>query len=120
MPGFNRTGPMGFGPMTGGRRGWCNPAGSRLGPEFRGGGYRYAGALGSGRDFRVGFGPGIGRGRGFGRGYNRYPPADDPSFPQEFASELDMLKDEADFMRESLDAINSRIDEIERRSATSA
>ena len=25
MPGMNRTGPTGMGPMTGGGRGWCNP-----------------------------------------------------------------------------------------------
>ena len=25
MPGFDRTGPAGMGPMTGGARGWCNP-----------------------------------------------------------------------------------------------
>jgi hypothetical protein len=25
MPGFDGTGPAGMGPMTGGRRGWCNP-----------------------------------------------------------------------------------------------
>jgi hypothetical protein len=27
MPGFNGTGPNGMGPMTGGGRGYCNPAG---------------------------------------------------------------------------------------------
>jgi len=27
MPGFNGTGPDGMGPMTGGGRGYCNPAG---------------------------------------------------------------------------------------------
>ena len=27
MPGFDRTGPMGMGPMTGGGRGFCNPRG---------------------------------------------------------------------------------------------
>ena len=26
MPGFDRTGPMGAGPMSGGARGRCNPA----------------------------------------------------------------------------------------------
>jgi hypothetical protein len=25
MPGLDRTGPVGMGPMTGGARGWCNP-----------------------------------------------------------------------------------------------
>jgi len=27
MPGFDRTGPRGMGPMTGGARGHCNPYG---------------------------------------------------------------------------------------------
>lgn len=27
MPGYNGTGPNGAGPLTGGARGWCNPAG---------------------------------------------------------------------------------------------
>ncbi|MFC1905207.1 DUF5320 domain-containing protein [Chloroflexota bacterium] len=29
MPGFDRTGPAGMGPMTGGRRGFCSPWGVR-------------------------------------------------------------------------------------------
>jgi len=38
MPGFDRTGPGGMGPMTGGGRGLCNPAGGyrRFSPGFRG------------------------------------------------------------------------------------
>jgi len=31
MPGFNGTGPMGMGPMTGGGRGFCNPWGAQGG-----------------------------------------------------------------------------------------
>jgi len=36
MAGFDGTGPMGKGPMTGGRRGHCNPAGvwKKLGKRF--------------------------------------------------------------------------------------
>jgi hypothetical protein len=34
MPGFDGTGPMGMGPMTGGGRGFCNPYG-----PLRGGGF---------------------------------------------------------------------------------
>jgi hypothetical protein len=30
MPGFDGTGPNGMGPMTGGGRGYCNPAGRRF------------------------------------------------------------------------------------------
>ena len=50
MPGMDGTGPMGQGPMTGGRRGWCA-----------------TGAVGAGR----GFGPGAAMGRGRGGGYGR-------------------------------------------------
>jgi len=46
MPGYDRSGPMGAGPMTGGRRGLCNPANT---------GYdtRFGGMFGFGRGMRV-------------------------------------------------------------------
>ena len=37
MPGFDGTGPMGMGPMTGGGRGWCNPSAPYARPYFSGG-----------------------------------------------------------------------------------
>ena len=36
MPGFDRSGPMGAGPMTGGRRGLCNPANTGYDTRFAG------------------------------------------------------------------------------------
>ncbi|MCA1756743.1 MAG: DUF5320 domain-containing protein [Bacteroidales bacterium] len=55
MPGFDRTGPSGEGPMTGRRMGVC--AGQeRTGMPGRGFGFRFHG-----------------RGQGFGRGYMAYP-----------------------------------------------
>ncbi len=30
MPGFDRTGPFGYGPMSGGQRGYCRPWGRRM------------------------------------------------------------------------------------------
>ena len=70
MPGFDGSGPLGQGPMTGGARGYCNP----------GYGGAYGRGFGRGRGFRRGFGPGYGRGRGFGYGRGigwsgAYPPA---------------------------------------------
>jgi len=67
MPGFDGSGPMGAGPMSGGGRGYCNiPAGRGFGIS------RY----GLGRGFRGGFGRGgfknargYGRGPGWGRAY---------------------------------------------------
>jgi hypothetical protein len=45
MPGFDGTGPMGMGPMTGGGRGYCNPAGAGALPPrtYYRGGYPYGG-----------------------------------------------------------------------------
>jgi hypothetical protein len=121
MPGFDRTGPQGAGPMTGGARGYCNP-GSRRNTVAYGRGY------GMGRGFRVGFGGGNGWGRGYGRGLGRrgafspaggwYGPANiyGNPYPIKPEDELSMLKDEAAAIKSDLEAINRRIDEIESQS----
>jgi len=111
MPRFDRTGPMGAGPMTGGARGRCNPATAGTIPAHTGG-YGYGRGLGLRRGFRGGSGPGMDRGRGFGRGYGGYPTAVGPAYPMDAVSEMDMLKADADNMQKSLDAINKRIDEL--------
>ena len=113
MPGLDRTGPMGTGPMTGGARGRCNPATAGAIPAYTGG-YGYGRGLAMRRGFRGGFGRGVaGRGgRGFGRGYGWYSPAMGPVYPTDAVSEMDMLKTDAEYMRKSLDAINKRIDEL--------
>ena len=89
MPGFDRTGPRGMGPMTGGGRGFCNPYYASGRTPFRGA-YPYSPPYGMGYmppygaysynpsaayyyspfGFGRGFGGGrvIGWGRGFGRG----------------------------------------------------
>ncbi|MDY7031917.1 MAG: DUF5320 domain-containing protein [Thermodesulfobacteriota bacterium] len=85
MPGFDGTGPRGFGPMTGRGMGRCNPR--FQGMETPYGGYPYGqgygypppygaapyGGFGWGGGFRRGFGFGRGFGRGFGmrRGWGR-------------------------------------------------
>ena len=125
MPGFDRTGPMGAGPMTGGARGFCYPESAGYDPRFYRGGYR---GLGLRRGFRGGFGSpinrdlrfaptGMGRGRGYGRGYGGFPPAMGPGFPVDAGDEVDMLKAQADYMKNSLKAINERIDTLEKKSA---
>ncbi|MBU2651932.1 MAG: DUF5320 domain-containing protein [Bacteroidetes bacterium] len=79
MPGFDRTGPSGNGPMTGRRRGYCAGNNENKGfaaPPF---------AWGRGRGFQ---GYGFGRGRGFGRYTNWY--GDEKSFLE---NEIRMLKD---------------------------
>ena len=111
MPGFDRTGPMGAGPMTGGARGRCNPATAATLTAY-GGGYGYGRGLGLRRGFRGAYDPGRGRGRGYGRGYGGYPPAAGSAYSMDATREVDMLKADADYMRKSLDAINKRIDEL--------
>ena len=113
MPGFDRTGPLGAGPMTGGGRGLCNPSTRGSVPAFRNG-------LGYGRGLRMrqGF-----RGRGwsddtprrrfYGR-FRQYPPYETSFYPMSIAEETRQLKAEADYLKNSLDAINRRLDELEK------
>jgi len=78
MPGGDRTGPWGDGPMTGRAAGYC---GSYSGPG-------YANPVrGYGRGFGRGWRRGYGRGRGFGRGWYAYPPVTivPPVNPQAYA-----------------------------------
>ena len=114
MPGFDRTGPMGAGPMTGGARGLCNPATAGTIPAYAGS-YGYGRGLGLRRGFRGGYGPGRGRGRGYGRGYIGYPAAVGPVFPVDAPDEIDMLKAQADSLNVSLNAVNRRIDDLEKQ-----
>jgi hypothetical protein len=114
MPGFDGTGPAGYGPMTGGGRGYCAPG--------------YAGVYRRGFGGGFGYGRGRGYGRGwFGRGFGaQVPPA---AFgpagagyrgaygPVNSGSELDMLRAEAESMRGALEDINQRIQELEKDSA---
>lgn len=119
MPGFDQTGPMGAGPMTGGARGLCNPANAGYNPRFTEG-FSYGRGLGLRRGFRGGFGPNRGLGRGFGRGYEWYPPAVGLAYPAGASDEIDMLKADANYMRKSLDAINKRIEELEKKPSASS
>jgi hypothetical protein len=76
MPGFDGTGPAGMGPMTGGRRGRCNP----YGPRYAGTGpYRATYPVPASPTYTYGLGRprwGLGRGfwsrgQGLGRGLGR-------------------------------------------------
>jgi hypothetical protein len=116
MPQKDRTGPMGAGPMTGGARGRCNPATAGTVPAFAGG-YGYGRGLALRRGSRGAFGPGRSKGRGNGRGFGWYPPASGPAYSMEAASEIDMLKADAEYMQKSLDAINKRIEELSEKPA---
>jgi hypothetical protein len=116
MPGFDRTGPTGAGPMTGGARGRCNPATAGTIPAYAGG-YGYGRGLGLRRGFRGGFGPGAGRRRGYSSSCAWYPPGANAVYAAEAANEMEMLKAEANYLEKSLDVINTRIDALEKKSA---
>jgi hypothetical protein len=113
MPGGGRTGPVGMGPMTGRAAGFC--AGSSV-PG-------YANPIG-GRGF-------FGRGRGFwwrggGRGWRNWFYATGLpgwvragyafGFPEAPTTEQEKqsLKQQAKYLSDSLDALNKRIEELEK------
>ena len=108
MPGFDGSGPMGGGSVTGGGRGYCNPANA---------GYPEAGSRGFGRGmaygggFRSGYGFGRGVRRGFARGVAMYP----QMYNENPADELTLLKQQADVIKKTMDSINQRIVEIEKK-----
>jgi hypothetical protein len=112
MPGFDRSGPMGGGPMTGGQRGLCNPTSAGYGTRFSGS-FGFGRGMGLGRGFRGGFGQGMDR--AFGR-RGRNQPTYYPAYVQHPEEELYMLKAEANSVKNSLDMINRRIAELEKSS----
>ncbi len=112
MPGGDRTGPAGMGPMTGRAMGFCAgyPVPGTMNPV--GGGFRGFGrGRGGGRGWRHQFYatgvPGWARGGyGFGAAVPMAPSAE---------SELEALKQQAEFMQSSLNQINQRIQDIESK-----
>jgi hypothetical protein len=115
MPAGDRTGPLGMGPMTGRGAGYC--------AGFSAPGYASAGG---GRGW--GLGRAMGRGGGRGRGWRHqyyatgqpgwvrygYVPAWVPQ-PAGQASEVELLKNQAEWLKGQLDAINQRLEEIEQQ-----
>lgn len=96
MPGFDRTGPMGYGPRTG----------------------RATGPCGRGIGFRSGFGRGMGR--GFGRGYWGYGPGYGPAghVPVQAPTndqEIADLRAEKEAIETELRDIEARLGELEKR-----
>ena len=114
MPGFDGSGPMGAGSMTGGARGLCNPANAGYNAQFARG---YGRGMGLRRGFRGGAGTGMGAGPGYGRGFGFYPPAGDMFYQMTAEDEINMLKANADYMKNSLDEISKRIKELEKKSS---
>jgi hypothetical protein len=108
MPRGDRTGPIGMGPMTGRRMGFC--AGySYPGFMFGGPGYGMGRGMGAGRGFGRGLGLGRNRGWRYG-GYGGvwgYPPQ---SFTQE--DEVAYLENQAKEIKEDLNQIKTRLNEL--------
>ena len=106
MPGLDRRGPTGAGPMTGGRRGMCARAGV---PTTNG-------------NFRPGRGIGCRGGFGFQGGirrrYQNQPPSPPAGFYEYEDGELEMLKAEQQRLQRSLESIARKIDQIHNDGAT--
>ncbi len=115
MPGGDRTGPAGMGPMTGRGAGF-------------GGGYSVPGYMNPavGRGYRGrGLGRGGGRGGGFGRGrgayglpvwygdVGAYPPATPFASSLTPEQELSNLKGQAKYLEDTLDGIKKQIEELD-------
>ncbi len=109
MPGGDRTGPVGMGPMTGRAAGYCAGYGVPGYMTPVGGGFRGWGRGRGGRGWRHQFYatglPGWASG-GFGAAPSPAPSAE---------SELEALKQQAEFMHDSLEQINRRIQEIQSK-----
>jgi hypothetical protein len=138
MPAGDRTGPAGMGPMTGRGMGYCAGFGAA---GYDAAGYDAPGwaGWGPGRRFYGRRGRGFrgrpGRWGGGGWGYRHwyhatglpgwvrdqrfagsgYPPGaayGPPHVPPSREQELEMLKGEAEWLKEQLDAISQRMDEL--------
>jgi hypothetical protein len=103
MPRGDRTGPLGMGPMTGRRAGYCAGAGvpGYANPYAWGGGW-------GGRGYRHWYyATGL---PGWAR-FGNVPVQ--PWAPAAAPSELDALRDQAQWLKGQLDAIGKRISELE-------
>jgi hypothetical protein len=115
MPFGDRTGPQGSGPGTGRGAGYCS--------GFSGPGYMNP-VPGRGRGFSRGVGSGwIGRGRGWRcqywmTGMPGWARAAYPEYPyiQDFTAreEVDVLRNQADFLKKQLEDIQDRINTLEK------
>jgi hypothetical protein len=96
MPGFDRSGPMGAGPMTGGGRGFCNrTAAAGMDQPYR-----------RGRGFGRGLRAGLGGRRGF---------RDGAGYPADAAAGRVADTDEVRYLRASVEELKSTVGRIEQR-----
>lgn len=100
MPGFDRKGPLGMGPMTGGGRGRCTAAGREL-DDTTIGGFGRGRRLGRGRSFA-----GVTQ-NGFGRRFARNMTTE---------NDLELMKLEAQQLERKLQMVNQSINELQQQS----
>lgn len=110
MPGYNQTGPLGSGPKTGRKRGYCDPVSAESGRQDLGGpGFgrpgRWGGCPRGGFNARRQFPP--------GRGHARRWLAEPGDNPGDSAAEINRLKIEAEFIGKVLKATNRRLEALE-------
>jgi len=119
MPGFNGTGPMGQGPMTGGGRGYCAVPLTDIRQQFVGRGF-YGRGGGHGRGFRKCFwATGL---PGWMRAGNNYPKSGIYPYAPDLTpkQEMDMLKQDAEALKTQLEDIQNRIETLEKVDKTGA
>jgi len=96
MPYGDGTGPAGFGPMTGGGRGFC------------------AGFFGRGRGIGLGKGRGF-RNRFFATGLPFWARKDNQTGFISKDDEINILKNQAKYMQDEITAVNERIKELGKK-----
>lgn len=111
MPGGDRTGIAGRGPMTGRGLGYC------AGNQFPGSAYR---GFGQGYCRGAGFGFHGGQGRALKRGRYGFPfPAAQEMAPAPMPQhEKELLRDQAAYLEKTLDDIKKRIEALESEQKT--
>ena len=125
MPGLNRTGPRGMGPMTGRRMGHC--AGNNT-PEILNQSPRFGLRRGFGRGTGLGFGRGAGFGRSFGwRRMEFTPPIapaakytyQEPAYPQPTQptkeQETQIIEEDIKYLEAEQKEINTELDATRKR-----
>jgi len=107
MPGFDGTGPMGYGPGTGRAMGYCGVVRSRP-YGFRRRNYGRGGGVGGGVGYGRGFGPGINRWWG-GEPEPYYGPGGTDA-----GDEKAYLKEQANMLKAELTELEKRMAELEQ------
>lgn len=107
MPGFDRSGPMGQGAMSGGGRGLCGSTDTRRVTENEGVYW------GRGPSFRRGAGGN--RGRGGGRGFAVSQGGQAPAAVGQPSAEKETFENQLDQLQQTLTRMQQRLDELENQ-----